>query len=54
MINERDLPMRLFQNPVAAEVPRLKLQSFHEKWSLLASVATVLKEAPIETVIGSA
>jgi hypothetical protein len=30
--------MRLFQNPVAAEVTRLKLQAFQGIWSLLTGL----------------
>jgi hypothetical protein len=36
---------RFFQNRVAAEVTRLKLEEFQRIWSLLTSAATVLKKA---------
>ena len=40
----------LFQNPVAAEVTRLKFHELHGIWSLLTSAATVLKEPPKITI----
>ena len=43
-IELKQIILRLFQNPVAAEVTRLKLQEFQRIWSLLTSAATVLKE----------
>ncbi len=41
--------MRLVQNPVAAEVTRLKLQECQRIWNLLTSAATVLKEVRMNT-----